>query len=248
MPTKGVMDRQRVGEALIAAARTHAQRVGERLQTKLATVLEDGAPLPDLTRFQLQLARMVEERLAGLVAADDSRDAELAEDPLTRRRRDEAAAAVREQILIIRRITCVALGPDQAAGALALRGPTAESPLLIMRQGTRLLETLRRRRGKLPQPRIHGVRIEIAPAMAALRTHLAELSAALRDVEVERRQASRAKVRRDKAIEAFDHLLRRVAGVLVNCYELAGFPHYARRIRVRPRKRRVATAAPGKEG
>ena len=39
MPAKGVVDRQRVAEGLIASARTHAQEVGERLQTNLGATV-----------------------------------------------------------------------------------------------------------------------------------------------------------------------------------------------------------------
>lgn len=38
MPTQGVLDRQRVAEAILATARTHAHPVGERMQTNLAAV------------------------------------------------------------------------------------------------------------------------------------------------------------------------------------------------------------------
>jgi hypothetical protein len=247
MPTQGVMDRQRVGEALIAAARTHAQKVGERLQTKLAAFFDDGEPPPDLTRLQLQLARMVEAQLAALVEADGARIAELADDPPARERRDDAAAAVREQIVTIRQVVSAVLGADRAPGLLSLEGPTAENPLVLMRQGRRLLETLRRHGNGLPGPRLRGLQLDLAPATEVLRARLDELSVALRDVAVERRQAKESKRRRDKAVEAFDLLVRRVAGLLVGCYQLADLPELARRIRVSPPKRRVASAADRKE-
>jgi hypothetical protein len=44
MASKSVLDRQRVGRAIVAAARTHAQEVGERLQQILAANLTDGEP------------------------------------------------------------------------------------------------------------------------------------------------------------------------------------------------------------
>jgi hypothetical protein len=50
MSSRSVVDRQRVAADLIASARTHAQQVGERLQTHLAEPLPDGETLPDFTR------------------------------------------------------------------------------------------------------------------------------------------------------------------------------------------------------
>jgi hypothetical protein len=42
MPSKGVVDRQRVARRLIAAARTHAHEVGVRLPSHLAEPPGDG--------------------------------------------------------------------------------------------------------------------------------------------------------------------------------------------------------------
>jgi len=45
MPTQGVLDRQRVAEAILAAARIHAHPVGERMQTNLAAAVAAGETL-----------------------------------------------------------------------------------------------------------------------------------------------------------------------------------------------------------
>lgn len=248
MPTQGVMNRQRVGEALIAAARTHAQKVGERLQTRLAAVLDDGAPLPDLTEYQLRLAGVVEKHLALLLAADGARLAELADDSPARWRRDEALAAVREQIVNLRRVVRGLLGSEREPELLGFQGPTADSPLRLSQQAETLLETLREHRGELPAPRLSGVQLDLGPAAETLQTRLHELTAALRDVEVERRQADAFKERRDDAIDSFDRVVRRVAGLLKTCYVEAGLPELARRIRLTPPKRSAASAAGRKEG
>lgn len=247
MPSKGVTDRQRVAEALVATTRTHAHRVGERLQTRFAEVLGDRASLLDLTELQLRLAGVVEKRLASLVAVDDARLAELAESP-ARRRRDEAVAAVREQIVNLRRVVRGLLGPEREPQLLGLEGPTADNPLRLSQQAETLLETLREHRGELPAPRVSGVRLDLGPSAEILQTQLHELSAALRDVERERRQADASKERRHDAIESFDRVVRRVAGLLKALYLEAGLPDLCRRIRLTPPQRRVASAAAGKEG
>jgi hypothetical protein len=248
MPTQGVIDRQRVGQALIAAARTHAHDVGERLQKRFDEVLGDRASRLDVTELQLRLAGFVEKRLALLVAVDGARLAELADDSPARRRRDEALAALREQVVDLRRVVRGLLGSEREPEVLGFQGPTAESPLRLSQQAEILLETLREHRGELPAPRVSGVRLDLGPAAETLQTRLHELTAALRDVEVERRQADASKERRDDAIESFDRIVRRVAGLLKTCYVEAGLPDLARRIRLTPPHRRVASAADRKEG
>lgn len=74
MPTQGVVNRHRVGKALIASARTHAQQVGKRLQQNLAAVLEDGETLP-VTHLQLLFARLLERRLEAFRLTPPSRRA-----------------------------------------------------------------------------------------------------------------------------------------------------------------------------
>ena len=247
MPSKGVTDRQRVAKALVATARTHAQRVGERLQTQFAEVIGDGASLLDVTELQLRLAGGVENRRASLVAVDEARRGELA-DPPARRRRDEAVAAVREQIVNLRRVVRGLLGPEREPELLGLRGRTADSPLRLSQQAETLLETLREHRGEVPAPRVSGVRLDFGSAAEILQTQLHELSAALRDVEMERRQADASKERRHDAIEAFDRVVRRVAGLLKALYLEAGLPDLCRQIRLTHPQRRVASAAARKEG
>jgi len=248
MPAKGVVDRQRVAEGLIASARTHAQEVGERLQTNLAEPLPDGETLPDFTRLHLGLARLVEAHLAGLIESDEARVAELADDPPARRRRDEAAAAVYEHIVTVRQTVRGILGADREAALLGLRGRTSETPRVLERQAQRRLQSLEEHRDDLPAPRLCGIELDLEPATEALRARLAELSAALRDADVERLQAEEVRQSRDEALEAYDDLVRWVASLLKGCYEMAGLSECARRIRISRPKRRVADAASGKEG
>lgn len=248
MPSKGVVDRQRVGEAILATARAHAHNVGNRLQTILASGLPDGMNLPDFTRFQLHLAQILEARLAELVDADSARQAETADDSPARWRRDDAAAGVREQIVTLRQIVRGILGADREPELLGLEGPTAESPLPLIEQGETVLKTLRSHRDELPAPRLRGIQLDLAPAAEGLRADLDELSTALRDVEVERRQAGASKQRRDDALHRFDHTVRRVADLLKACYAVAGLSRLARQIRVTPPSRRVAASVTGKEG
>lgn len=251
MPSQGIVDRQRVAQRLIAAARTHAHEMGVRLSSHLAEPLPDGETLPDFTRLHLGLARLVEAHLRVLIDADEACAAELADDPPARRRRDEAAAAVHDHVVAIRQTVRGVHGADRESELLGLRGRTSRAPLVLERQAKGLLhrlQSLEEDRKDLPAPRLRGIELDLGPATEALRTKLAELTAALRDAQVERLQAEEARSHRDEALAAYDDLVRWVADLLRGCYELARLPELARRIRVSPPQRRAAGAATGKEG
>lgn len=120
MPCKGVVDRQRVGEEILAIARTYAHDVGDRLHTILAPGVPEGMDLPDFTQFQLHLAQILETRLTALLDADRARQTEMDDDPPVRWRRDDAVTALREQIVTLRQIVHGILGADHEPELLGL--------------------------------------------------------------------------------------------------------------------------------
>lgn len=57
MPSKGVIDRQRIAKSIVAAARTHAHQVGAQLDELLSPYLFEGETFTPTT-FQLVIARL----------------------------------------------------------------------------------------------------------------------------------------------------------------------------------------------
>lgn len=143
MPAKGVVNRQRVGEALITTARTHAHPVGERLQTHLAAVLDVGETLPDFILLQELLARYLETRLDALVASDALAHAGRQTASEARERRDRELGELYETIRALRAGFAGILGHAAAARLLGVRGVTARHALGLLCQARRVLQRLR---------------------------------------------------------------------------------------------------------
>lgn len=252
MPSKGVLDRQRVGKALIATARTHAHSVGDRLQSKLAVDLPDGEtpsqPLPpELTRFQVVLARTLERRLDALVEADGTHLDVRRAVSLARDRRDEAAGALYRKIADLRAAARGAYGRGGLRELLVLDGPAPEGPFGLRRWAERLIAVLAELPSELPPPRWKGLKLSLSGAAEELRALAGALGRALRAVDDEVRKLESTRREKYRAIAAFDETVRGVAPALRGLYRLAGCPELGARIRVTLPNTRAATTASRKE-
>jgi len=248
MPSKGVVDRRRVANRLIAAARTHAHEVGVRLPSHFAAVLAEGETLPDMIRLQLHLARLLEERLDALVEADAAHRVERSGDPEVRGRRDDAAAAVYDRISSLRAAVRVAYGVADADELLQIEGPTPEDPSTLQRLGRRLVVTLRRLPSELPAPRVTGIDLDLSAAAGELQSAVEALDRALEEVACERRRLQSTQRRKDRAVVSFDRAVQAIAPVLKGLYRLAGLLDVADGIRATLPSTRAATAVSRKEG
>jgi len=241
MPSQGVLDRQRVGKAILAAARSHAQEVGERLQTHLAAVLEDGETLPDVTRWPLLFARLLEARMSELVAVDRQILAERIDHGEPRRRRDDAAAEVYRHLVQLRRGFDVSFGPGSAEKLLGMTGRLPADPPTLALLGTQVLDRQRELlAGGPPRPRIPGVKLNLEPCADALQSKLARLDQALEEVRRNELEAQATQLLKNAAVEACDRTARGLASTLRGWCHLAGLPELARGLRFPLNHRRGA--------
>lgn len=242
MASKSVLDRQRVGKAIIAAARTHAQEVGERLQAILTPVLEDGETLPDLNQLQLLFARLLQRRLDALVAADECHLTELDDDTDIRQCRDQAAAELYDQVVAVRDLMRAAVGPERETEILGLEGRTPQDPLALNRAAERILCRLQQPGAtELTASRLPSVDLDLGEIPARLEAKIGDLRDALSAVGREEREADTTQQRKNEASAAYDEVARGVADTLRGWCHLADLPNLAERIRVtRPSRRRAA--------
>lgn len=239
MPSKGVTDRQRVADRIVAAARIHAERVGERLRETLSVVLEEGETFPDQTLFLRLLARYLEMRTVGIVEADETHLRELGDDRGPRRRRDEATAALYSTLVGIREALNGAFGRERAQEVLNIDGETSREPVVLLRQANRTLEVLRQPPPDAPPLRVQGVGVDFETMAGQLQPALDDLTGAVRELNDELRQQEATLQGKDLALDSFDASLAGIGRILIGCDQLVGFSKFAERIRLRlPTRRR----------
>lgn len=232
MPTKAVLDRQRLGESIVSSARTHAQAVGARLNQDLSVVLTEGESLPDFVDLQLQLARYLEMRTNALVAADEAHLQELDDDQDPRLRRDEATEALYRKLIEIRESLAGVLGAERAAAFVGIEGETTRDPLRLFRVASRILERLLSPEPELPPPRVSGIGLDPEQIAGDLQPATDDLRRAIVDVTRELRETETTLNQKTEALEAFDRAIRGVGRILKGCNELAAFPSFAEKIRL----------------
>lgn len=232
MPSKAVIDRQRIGESILAAARTHADHVAQRLHEVLSPFIPEGQSLPDLAVLQLVVANLLEDRLEKLVAADEAHFEELADDLDPRVRRDETAQILYDKLIQIRSTLNGAFGAERGDNLLGFNGPTPRDPRILHRQATRALNRLREPDPEFPSGSLHGFRFDRNALADELQPAVDDLSAALRDVTRELRETETTKAEKDEAIEAFDAAVGGTARMLTGFDQLVGLDSFAKKIRL----------------
>lgn len=232
MPSKGLIERQRIGKDILHAVRTHAREVGERLNESLQCTVEDGEMLPDFITFQHQLARLLESRLDALVDADHAHLQELHDDREPRFRRDQAVAVLYDKLIEVRELAKGFFGTDLANALVGIDGPTAQDPLTLHGQATEALKRLRDPDPKLPPQRLNSVPFDRNAVADELQPFVDVLGEVLEELKRERRKQESTKGLRDEAIRSFDTASRAVGRIQIGLDELAGFPHFAERIRL----------------
>jgi hypothetical protein len=239
MASKGVTDRQRVAKALVAAARTHAQEVGERVQEILSPALQEGQTLPDLTAFQEVLAQHLENLTAAIIAADETHLEEQDDDVDPRRRRDDAAAALNATLVKIREALAGAFGRESIRELVGLQGSTATEPVVLLRQANRVLERLRQLALETRTSRLDGIQVDPGALADQLQPALDNLALAVQDVDAELRETESTLRVKDRTLDAFDAAVAGTGRILTGFDLLGGFSEFAEKIRLTlPARRR----------
>lgn len=232
MPSRGLIDRQRIGKDLLHAARTHARQVGERLNGDLQITVGEGETLVDFIDLQQQLARYLELRLEALEAADHAHLQELDDDREPRLLRQEATSALYAKLVEVRELLRGIYGVERANALVGIEGPTSLDPLTLHGQAAGAVERLREPEPALPPQRLESLQLDRTGLAGELEPLVVGLGAILEDVKREKRLREASKDLRDRALSDFDTTAGGVARILIGCDQLAGFPSFAEKIRL----------------
>lgn len=233
MPSKQITDRQKSALAVSAAIRTHATDAERALHDQLAPYLKKGETMPNIALLLELSARSLDAAAATMIASDESHLRELADDDAPRRNRDTAAAALSDELVILREWLTGLFG-HSALRALGFSAETPTDPVALERFAGEVQSALQDK--SLPKPRQKGIswdptetRAQLAKARAALQGHLQDVAREARDAE----GTLRAK---NDAMNSYDQRFSRVATFVSGLFRFAGETALAERVRPSGRK------------
>lgn len=234
MPSKGALNRQRIGKDLVAATRTHAKQVGLRFRDALVAGGADSATIPDIEAFYHQLADYLEAKMDAVIVTDEAYLEEVDDDTDPRIRRREATDALYQKVIEMREALGGLYGFERSNAVLGITGRTPRDFLTLHRVTNRMLERLRKPDPLVPLPtlRLQGFQVDPSALAAELEPFADELGQAIADVDRERRETETTKEARDQAFDAFDIAASGVGRIVIGCNDVAGFSYYADKIRL----------------
>jgi len=249
MPSKPVVRKQRLSDALRTSLTEHKEALLEGLRERFGDLLEGGEVEASYERMHQFFLDLLAAREQAMVAADEAHLAEKMDDRDPRRRRDRAAEEVASVLVAIRRAANGYFGTEQAAEFLNLEGDTSYDPVIAHRQGTRVMERLRDASLGLPDSQLSGEAPDREGWAARLEPPLTALAQALQDVGEEERQASLTQGTKDAAVDDFDNDARALSRILEGYLLLGGRQDLSEDVRPgRLNRRARARAEPEGEG
>lgn len=227
MSSKQVTDRQKSATAVVAAAETNADSVGQALTAILQPHLQPGESMPDVALFMRLVARALDASKTAMVKADEAHDAELADDLPIRKARDDAQAALTDKVVELREVI-VGLYGTPAANTI-FKGAAPQDPVVLSRFASDVATAL----GDvpLPAPRIAGAKIDAVATAAEIVALRATLDGHLKDVAREIREAQSTADIRNQRMAAYDDAFAAWATSLAGLLRAAGKPELAARLR-----------------
>ncbi|MDJ0764741.1 MAG: hypothetical protein QNJ97_17305 [Myxococcota bacterium] len=221
--SKMVVDRQKSASKVIAAAHTHKSKVGTGMTELLGRDFGVAAEqLMDASAEALKTATRA------MVTADEAHIAELDDDPAHRAARDAAADQIRNVFVDFRDLTRTMFGASYVA-SLGYEGETPEDPVMLHRLGQRILDRIDKT--DRPHPRFEGMTFDPGPWKQKISDPLAKLDTALKNTNTEVREAEQTLSAKHRAIEAYDAVFSKTAGLVSAMLCIAGEQLLADRVR-----------------
>lgn len=239
MSSKQVTDRQKHAASVLAAQEAHVAPAAMEIEKALSPFLAPGEVMPSATLLAALAGRMLAQREKELVSADEAHEAELGDDEEPRRARDEAAAALYEEVTQTRDWLRGYLGARALRG-LGFSGDTPQDPVVLSRFAGQIIDAL----GKpLPPALQAGATWDPTATVKALITKRDALDTHLADVTREQREAQVTWAARSEAMDGFDRDYQRALDLLEGILRFGGQGALADRLRPVTRKAKAPDPA-----
>ncbi len=234
--------RNLAAHTLRSGVEINGSRPAKALEERMAAVLEEGEPVPDVMHFIDVLSRMLVHEAEKLEVADDARwNSTGAAHSVRRFYRDPAADQLRQMIVDLRKCLTGMYGTREANDLLGIKGRTPRGLAELLTFSKLLVLSLPRL--ELPAPKVDA---GVSPA-----TWATEMKPLVERLEDHLEHARSRTSTRDDAVEARNARLGELDSVygpvtrLIQCvFVLGGEPRKARNLKLRFRRRLVNRRAP----
>lgn len=227
------------------SGRANAVNVADLLNPRLAPLVPDGEPVPDLIGFQLVLSQLIEHEREQLLEIDATHVAELTGDRGARLDRDAAFDELFDQLSAIQ---------DAWNGVYVDGGPTLfggvevlpRDPVVLHRLGARVHGRLTVADFVEPEPRLAGQSLNRESLAAELGARVDRLGTALAGLGSNVKESDKTLRAKQEALDGLRRTVRFAAGCLAGLYGLAGLDDLAEKLLPKRRaSRRANTGADG---
>ncbi|MEM7354189.1 MAG: hypothetical protein AAF657_25520 [Acidobacteriota bacterium] len=227
---KAPIQRFKAARHLASLVRADGQMIAEALEPRMAEVLKEGEPMPDVAHCMDVLGRMVMAECKNFDEADEARDRQgFQAKSLQHYLTGEAEPELRQRVVEVRRQMVQFLGAKRVAQFLRHRGRTPRK----VEDLEDLARFMVRHLPKLKVPEVGGQQPDGAAWAKFLQPALEEVSGLLDEIN-SRQNAEHYGVRAKRAARLrFDKTFRLVLKICRALYELAGFERSAKSLRWR---------------
>lgn len=239
MPSKAVTDRSKGARAVKAVA--------DHQTGPLATALEErlvGAEEVNIGALLTALLRTLDAAAGAMASADETHEAELADDPAARDARDAAASELSTTLVALREALSGVYQPR--AARLVLPGETPREATRLAAFAQEVANNLRTT--ALPAPRVELASIDVTAQATQIESKKAVLDSAVEAVAREEREAQTTLSSKNAAIDEYDRVFTAVAKMLEGAFTLARMDDFARRVRPSSRRPGRPDEEEGNEG
>ncbi len=240
MHSRMVNSRRRRAVVIDAAVVEQAGEIVEQAARLLSEDLSEGEALPDLGQLVELLRRRIGRQTQTLLHADTLEKEEQAVRSLARRRRDQAAARVRDLLVAFRTVVDKAQGPGAAAEAYDLGTSGGRDALELLAKAERVQQRLSNQAFHAAEAAT-PVPFDPAAWLAAFAAPIVELSRAIAEsANSLSRQDDRTAARRAQ-LGVFDVAVKDGVKLLASVFSFGGRPELARKLQLG--RRRPASAS-----
>lgn len=237
MVSKQVSDRKKSTDKVVEFINTNKNKLKDALVAIYSPYLKSDEQMPDFALLAELVGRRLADKAAVMVSKQEAYEAELKDDDLPRKLRDEAAEKLYSQVVEVREAV-IGLFGSKYLTTLGFSGSTPQDPFLLIAYARGIENAIQQavEKGTLPAPRLKGASWDTAEALSDLKAARIALENALAKVTQEEREAQAAIVERNRATEEQGRSFTRSAGFLEKLFSLADLEDLGARLRPSPQR------------